>query len=1306
MTNALEIPGIRLGPLIGSGGMGVVYSGVRLDSGDAVAVKVLTRERINSASKRRFEREASSMIALRHANVCAAYDFGALPGGRLYLVMERLDGIDLSTHFQIRQTLSAAETARIGVEAAAGLAAAHGAGLVHRDVKPSNLFLARSAGPEPRPTLLKLLDFGLAVLSDESREDNRVTRTGEVLGTPAYMAPEQARGVRVIDPRTDVYALGAVLYHALTGQPPFGRGSPVEVLVRALTESPPPVQDLRPDVPEGLASLIHRCLSREADGRPATMRDVGDALMPFAAEADETMGVLPSPPSSQAGSVRSRPSQTDPTRISSERRIMTVLIASGVHHPHLVRDAIERYGGEVSELPNAAQVVGVFGAERSSGDEATRAVRAGLASEAWAAAIGIATGRADAALGLVGGDALHDAETLTMVSSTRITFSTGVRVDTETWRRTKQSFRFDGVRVLGELDAPMASRASSAIVGREQEILELTGAVARAFEDEEALALILLGPPGVGKTRLLAAIESRLSSVTRVTVRADSTRRFVSWSLLGELVRGLAFSLLDTSSSPLADALGALGARLRLDGPTLYLLGVVAGVDERGPAPAGVPLGDANAMRDRLTASLGDVIEALTRATPVLLVIEDLHDADAQSLGVLDVLIHRCRSSPFVIVASAREHLKAEHPGVLDGAMVRRVPVRELSRKASIRLGIALGLDEERATDVALQSAGNPLFIEQLALHHLERAAARVGSPNDTPDLPLTVEEAIQARLDPMPKPSRDALRMAAVFGGRFSAQALDALGADGAQRLIAQWVKDDLVMPERARADEGPRALDGAGRFVFRCELLREVAYAGLSGGARRELHGRIAETFARLYHEGQGASIASGLDAGRFAEGPIAPAVIAHHEALGPDPSRAIAWWLEAARDALRTGDIHAARASLDRALPLAIGSGYERPVRFERLSVFVTAADVPAARTEMDALSLLTLPYDERAQGELAYWFGAVLQWEGQYRASRDSFQRSARAFRTLGDAAALSRALAMEAVQVCTGRLGDARPLADEAVLVAGSNASARARALHTRFYIAGYFDRPVVARDYGRAALAACEEAGDLRRALEVSTTLAAEELDLGQLASARRRLEEVVSRATRLGNRSAEGYGVHNMGVVLARSGELRAAEAQQTRALALARDLGHGRLIGAALYHRALTRVALADLSGAAADITESIPITAGTTEEASALTARAVLASAEGAIAAGLADVARAQQIIETSGQRPELEAELLATEVELLLRAGDFEAAQARRLAAVESLVSRAEALTDSPVERETYLLGTPARARLLEAPTVAG
>ncbi|MBT9561294.1 MAG: protein kinase [Myxococcales bacterium] len=1300
MTIALEIPGIRLGALLGSGGMGAVYSGVRIDSGDAVAVKVLTRERITSASERRFEREARAMLALRHAHVCAAYDFGALPGGRLYLVMERLDGLDLATHLQVRQTLPFGEAARIGVEAAAGLAAAHGAGLVHRDVKPSNLFLARPAGLAGQPAVVKVLDFGLAVLADESRDENRVTRTGEVLGTPAYMAPEQARGDRAIDPRTDIYALGAVLYHALTGQPPFGRGSPVEVLVRALTESAPPVGELRPDVPDGLASLIHRCLSRDVDGRPTTMRELGDALLPFAADASVTM----SDPAALGGSRgRSAPSPSDPTRLSSERRIMTVLIASGVHEPDRVREAVERYGGEVSELPNAAQIVGVFGAERSSGDEATRAVRAGLASEAWAAAIGIGTGRADAALGLVGGDAVQGAETLTMVSSTRITTSSGVRVDTETWRRTKDIFRFDGDRVLGELDAPLASRASSAIVGREQEILELTGAVARAFEDEEALALVLLGPPGVGKTRLLSAIESRLSSVTRVTVRADSTRRFVSWSLLGEIVRGLA---LGPAASPLPDALAALGARLRLDVPTLYLLGVVAGVDERGPAPAGVPLGDANAMRDRLTASLGDVIEALTRASPVVLLIEDLHDADAQSLGVLDVLVHRCRSSPFVVLASAREHLKAEHPGVFDGAMVRRVPVRELSRKASIRLGIALGLDEERATEVALQSAGNPLFIEQLALHHLERAASRAGSADDTPALPLTVEEAIQARLDPLPKASRDALRMAAVFGGRFTPEALDALGADGAQRLITQWVRDDLVMPERARVDDGLRASDGAGRFVFRCELVREVAYAGLSGGARRELHGRIADTLARLYHQNDTTSLALGGGAGRFAEGPIAPAVIAHHEALGPDPSRAIAWWLEAARDALRTGDIHAARASLDRALPLAIGSGYERPVRFERLSVFVTAADVPAARAEMDALSLLTLPSDERAQGELAYWFGAVLQWEGQYRASRDSFQRSARAFRTLGDAAALSRALAMEAVQVCTGRLGDARPLADEAVLVAGAHASARARALHTRYYIAGYFDRPAVARDYGRAALAACEEAGDLRRALEVSTTLAAEELDLGQLASARRRLDEVVSRATRLGNRSAEGYAVHNLGVVLARSGEIHAAEAQQTRALALARALGHGRLIGAALYHRALTRVTLGDLSGAAEDIAESMPITAGTTEEASALTARAVLASAEGAIGAGLADVGRARQLIESSGQRPELEAELLATEVELLLRAGDFAAAQARRVAAVESLVSRAEALTDSPVERETYLLGTPARARLLEAPTVAG
>ncbi len=248
---------------LGSGGMGSVYEAKNLGTGRHVAVKVLLGTRISdSDSWERFRQEAHAGGRVRHANVVDIYDAG-VHGEVPYIVMELLRGESLAAFVDRDGPLPVSDVVRLGVEAASGLAAAHRAGIVHRDVKPENLFLAAAEGGEPPIT--KVVDFGISKLT--SGESLSTTRTGSVVGTPIYMSPEQARGEKDVDARADVYGLAAALYTAVTGRPPFVADNYNALIAKILTEEPPPPSALRPELPAALDAVLARALSRDRDWR-------------------------------------------------------------------------------------------------------------------------------------------------------------------------------------------------------------------------------------------------------------------------------------------------------------------------------------------------------------------------------------------------------------------------------------------------------------------------------------------------------------------------------------------------------------------------------------------------------------------------------------------------------------------------------------------------------------------------------------------------------------------------------------------------------------------------------------------------------------------------------------------------------------------------------------------------------------------------------------------------------------------------------------------------------------------------------
>jgi eukaryotic-like serine/threonine-protein kinase len=258
--------GYRVVEPLGGGGMSQLYRGEEVASGKAVAIKVLSEGSDDPVGARRMVEEARAVIAVKHPCIIELFALGQLDDGRPYLVMELLEGRSLfELQEKLKGKLSVAQTLNVLDQLLAGLVAAHAAGIVHRDLKPENIFVDE----RPEGWKLKILDFGLALRTDEAgNESSRLTAMGSVVGTPQFMAPEQANGEGPMTDRTDVYALGAIAFVLLTGRELFGPGTLAQIMVRQIEEPAPALRPLAPEVPEALEALVLQMLEKPQEARP------------------------------------------------------------------------------------------------------------------------------------------------------------------------------------------------------------------------------------------------------------------------------------------------------------------------------------------------------------------------------------------------------------------------------------------------------------------------------------------------------------------------------------------------------------------------------------------------------------------------------------------------------------------------------------------------------------------------------------------------------------------------------------------------------------------------------------------------------------------------------------------------------------------------------------------------------------------------------------------------------------------------------------------------------------------------------
>jgi serine/threonine protein kinase/tetratricopeptide (TPR) repeat protein len=1285
----------------GSGGMGTVYRAIDRTTRAPVAFKVLRSASVDAAG--RFAREVKILSGLRHPGIVRYIADGLTPEGEMWLAMEWLEGESLNQRLA-RGELGATESVDLVRRVAEAVGAAHERGVIHRDLKPSNLFLAD--GDLER---VKVLDFGVARMADAS-----ATRTGVMIGTPGYMAPEQARGERNVGARSDVFALGCLLFECLTGKPPFVGDNVMAILAKVLLEDAPRVGIVRPDLPEALDDLVARTLSKTPEQRP---RDGTQLAAELAGLGTLSAAERPANPDLAALTATERrllcvvlidvgtraPVDLDATRASTPSLEIDVTLPSTPSHsdtlaesqrPELkpLREAAEAHGARLQRLVDGSLVVTLLGTGATS-DQAMQAARCALALKALLpeTAMALATGRGVMAGRWPVGDAIDRAAAL--LTAARRASPHLVRLDDVT--AGLLDTRFDvggdeaGLYLLGERDIVQATRTllgkPTPCVGRDRELGVLMGLFEEVVAEPMARAVLVTGAAGIGKSRvrheLLRRIKAREEPVEIWIGRGDPLGTSSPFGMIAPALRRAAGVLDGEPSEVRRQKLRARVMRNASSEPrrTIGFLGELVGIpfpdDEHVELRAARQ--DAQLMADQVRRAFEHFLAIETAAQPVVIVLEDLHWGDLPTTKLIESALRALPDRPWFVVALARPDVHELFPRLWEERGVQELRLDELTKRGAEKLiRQVLG---ERATDALVarlidQAGGNAFYLEELIRAVAEGKDGGLGDGH----VPETVLAVVQGRLERLEVDARRVLRAASVYGQNFwRGGVAKLLGGEARESSVRVWL-DELVERELI-AKVALSRFPAEGEYQFRHAIVREAAYAMLTESDRQLGH-RLAGEWLQFAGESE-------------------PMVLAEHFERGAAPTRASLWFRPAVDQALAAGDFRAAARRAERGVACgATGEtlGLLRRAQGEAHKWCGEFAE--AERYSLQALGLLlrgSAPWFSAA-GEAAEACGKL----GDVEQLAMIAHELTTAPDLEGELAARVSATATCAFQLYNhGKYQLASEMVDQIDRVAGEVHDPRilARIYQTRS------SRAMFAGDAGayvvseQAAALAFEQAGDLRYACMQHGHVGYAYLEIGAYAEAERWLRKALEGGVRMGLQNVVATAKHNLGRALQHQGRLDEAVVVENEAIEAFAAQGDRRLESASRTYLASILATRGELA-VAEDLTRQALQTVQAASRPTLLSDLAGILLKQGRTHEALIAAREAHDLFDALGGVEEGESQIRLIIAEALLATGDTEGARASIRRARERLLSRAAKISDAEW-RSSFLDNLPENARTL-------
>lgn len=896
---------------------------------------------------------------------------------------------------------------------------------------------------------VKILDFGIARRFDAPRH---MTRTGLVVGTPEYMAPEQARGAKEITPAADIFSVGCILYQCLTGQPPFAADHLAAVLMRVLFEDPPPIEERRPGLPPSLVDLLKKMLAKDPTQRPADGAALRAAVL-SSGVGEESAGALPqtaiSIPHSRPRSVFA----------DSEQGLLSVVLAAPpassdeaigalcleLAQKERLLAELQSLGVRAEFLASEALVVAVS-QMGSATDQATLAARAALLiKKRWPqAVVSLATGRGALQGHTVLGEVVNRAEAFRSeehAAKTPPSDISGIWLDKLSARLLKgrfaQTLQTGGALLLFEEAEPDSDRRIFGLptpcVGREVELGLLESQLTTCMEESEARVMLITAPSGAGKSRLLREFLRRLSQredespLTVLQGRGELSTAGAPYALIGQLLRGYAGLAVRASLEEKREQLAVHIGRYLSESNRQHVVEFMGELcDISFPAAKDgllhVARKDPRIMHEQLRDAFGKWLQAVCKKQSVLLILEDLQWGDALSIALLDETLHTLRSSPLFLLALARPEVRNVFPKLWAGHHLQDIPLKPLGRKACERLVqhvLGKTASPTAVQRIVQQSAGNAFFLEELI------RSAKEGHSDGANRTVLAMLQARIGRFDPGP---RRVLRAASIFGQRFwRGGVAELLGMAGDDLLLEHWL-GALVDAEMIEPHAGSR-LANEQEFGFRHALVRDAAYELLADSDLIAGHRLAASYLDRM--------------------GEPEALVLAEHFRLGGEPERAIDFYLRASAHTARMGALLQARQHCEQAKQLlnALPDDAVRSrlhidilVRLIQLSLRSDPPKENLARLDEAKTLLWSLRSgedpqrsDEKRRAWIEFLSGRIAYYQGSTAEALLSYQRVLPAAESLGDEQILAVAsMYLGGTLMAQGQMGKCQPILARAV----------------------------------------------------------------------------------------------------------------------------------------------------------------------------------------------------------------------------------------------------------------------------------